>query len=176
MTVDGVRMMTRAVIGQVAAVGAPDFGSLVQGRVDLDKYTDVLYGIGTANGQADRVFLDSFSIAASGTLDYDLNGGSLTDPFGVAVSFVEIVGLWIFASAGNSNNVVLSTAAANPWLGLLAATDLLPVRPGDTSSYICGPTSNGLPVVAGTGDVLRIANSGGGSSIAGDLLIVGRSA
>jgi len=161
----------------VATAASPDFGTLTQGRVDLDKGLEVLLSVGTAAGQADRVFLDSFSIAASGTLDYDLNGGALTDVFGAAVSFVEIVGLFIFASAGNTNNVVLSTAATNPWLGLLAATDLLPVRPGAAFSYICGAADNsGLAVAAGTGDVLRIANSGAGTSIAGDLVIVGRSA
>ena len=168
--------MTRAIIGQIASDTAPDFGTLSARRVDVDKFVDQALGIGVANGQADRCFLDSFSIAASGTLDYDLNGGSLTDVFGVACSFVEIVGLFIFASAANANNVVLSTAATNPWLGLLATGDVLPVRPGDTFSYICGPASPGLAVAAGTGDVLRIANSAGGTGIVGDLLVVGRSA
>jgi hypothetical protein len=132
-------------------------------------------GDGTAVGKADRVFHDRRTLAASATEDLDL-AGVLTDAFGAAITFVRIKGLFISAAAANSNNVVVG-AATNAWATLLSATGTLTLRPGASVGAIAGPAdATAYAVTAGTGDLLKVANSGAGSTVTYDVVIVGASA
>lgn len=130
---------------------------------------------GTAVGQCDLVYaLDDQSIAASSNLDIDL-AGSLTDPLGATVVFAKVDAIILVASASNTNNVVIGNAASNQFVGPFgAATHTLAVRPG--GSLTLWASGAGWSVTAGTGDILRIANSGAGSAVVFDLVILGRSA
>jgi hypothetical protein len=131
---------------------------------------------GTAAGKADRVFHDRRTLAASATEDLDL-AGVLTDAFGAAVTFVKVKGLFIAADITNTNNVVIGAAAANPWAALLGAAGTITLRPGASLGVMAGPADvTGYAVTAGTGDLLKVANSGAGTSVSYDIVIVGTSA
>ncbi|MFE0132395.1 hypothetical protein ACFWY6_12605 [Streptomyces sp. NPDC059037] len=131
---------------------------------------------GTAAGKADKVFHDRRTLAASATEDLDL-AGVLLDAFGAAITFVRVKGLFISAAAANSNNVVVGNATSNGWATLLNATGTLTLRPGASVGAIAGPAdATAYAVTAATGDLLKIANSGAGSAVTYDIVIVGASA
>jgi len=64
---------------------------------------------GTGANQADIVWTDERTLAASGSEDLDL-AGALTDAFGATITAVELVAIIIVADAGNTNNVVVGDA------------------------------------------------------------------
>ncbi|MFE6103188.1 hypothetical protein ACFVQ4_24970 [Streptomyces laurentii] len=131
---------------------------------------------GTGAGKADRVWSDRRQLNASATEDLDL-AGVLLDAFGSAVTFARIKGIVIAAAAGNTNNVVVGNAASNAWSTLLGATGTLTLRPGAFVAVGTGAAdATGYTVTASTGDVLKIANSGAGSTVTYDIHIIGASA
>lgn len=129
---------------------------------------------GTAAGQANRIFHDTRTLAASANEDLDL-AGVLVDAFGASLTFARIKGLIIAAAAGNTNNVIVGGAASNQfvsWVG--AGTHTLTVRPGATLALMAGAADAvGYAVTAGTGDLLRIANSAGSTTVTYDIVVVG---
>jgi hypothetical protein len=131
---------------------------------------------GTAAGQADKVFHDRRTLAASAAEDLDL-AGVLSDAFGAALTFVRVKGLFIAAAAANVNNVVVGADATNPWAALLNATGTITLRPGASFAAFAGAADGtGYAVTAGTGDILQVANSGAGTGVDYDIIIVGASA
>jgi hypothetical protein len=146
---------------------------------------------GTADGSIVLVYSDAkSSIAASTTTQYDLSG-SMTNALGQTVVFAEVVliairntrqtalayltigphssngfgaisgskGFWNAATGSGGGNVVPPALASigNGWIVLYDPT--------------------GVPVTAGTGDILSVVTSGvTGSTNSWDLLILGRSA
>ncbi|WP_051338593.1 hypothetical protein [Streptomyces flavidovirens] len=131
---------------------------------------------GTAAGKADRAFHDRRTLAASGTEDLDL-AGVLLDAFGAALTFVKVKGLFIAADITNTNNVVIGAAATNPWAALLGAAGTLTLRPGASMGLMAGAAdATAYAVTAGTGDLLKVANSGAGTPVTYDIVIVGASA
>lgn len=131
---------------------------------------------GTGAGQADRVWSDRRTLAASANEDLDL-AGVLLDAFGAAITFARIKGLVIAAAKGNTNNVVVGAAASNPWATLLGTTGTITLRPGAFLAVGTGAAdATGYAVTASTGDLLRIANSGAGTPVTYDVLLIGASA
>lgn len=130
---------------------------------------------GTNAGQADLVFSDTRTLAASSSENLDLSG-VLVDAFGQTLANVEIVAVLIAASAANTNDVQVGGAASNGWVGFFGdVTDKLVVKPGGFA-LIAAPTNPAYAVVAATGDLLKVANGGAGSSVDYDVIIIGRSA
>ncbi len=145
------------------------------GIAPLARTYQLLYSTGTGAGAADRIFHDQRTIAASGTDDLDL-AGVLTDVFGATVTFARIKAITVAAASGNTNNVVIGAAASNQfatWVG--AATHTVIVRPGGLFT-IAATDATSYAVTAGTGDLLRIANSGAGTSVTYDVILIGASA
>ncbi|NUS82969.1 MAG: hypothetical protein HOY75_09485 [Streptomyces sp.] len=136
----------------------------------------MVLGSGTGAGKADRIWSDRRTLAASATEDLDL-AGVLLDAYGTAITFARIKGLVIAAASGNTNNVVVGAAASNPWATLLGATHTLTVRPGAFFAVGTGiADATGYAVTAGTGDLLKVANSAGGTPVTYDIHIIGVSA
>lgn len=129
---------------------------------------------GTLAGQADKVWSNQSLIAASGTDTIDL-AGALTDPFGAALTFARIKLVMVIAATGNTNNVVLTRPASNGVPIFSAAGDACSVRPGGVFLWAC-TDATGVAVTAGTGDLLDIVNSAGGTSVTYDVVIIGASA
>lgn len=121
-------------------------------------------------GNANLVYSGSRTLAASATENLDL-AGVLTDPFGDVITPAEIVAIHISASGDNTNNVVIGNAATNGFVGPLGATGTYTVAPGE---YVTFVSEKGWGVTAGTADLLKVANSAGGSSVKYTIVIVGR--
>jgi hypothetical protein len=149
---------------------------LVTGRIQLDYGAAALaLGSGVAVNQADRLFTDTRTLTASASEDLDL-AGVLTDAFGATLTFARIKGLVIKASSANTNNVIVGNAASNgfvSWVG--AATHTVTVRPGGLLA-LWAPDATAYVVAAGTGDLLHVANSGAGTSVTYDVILIGASA
>ena len=136
----------------------------------------VSLGSGTGAGKADRLFTDTRSLAASATEDLDLSG-ALLDVLGGPAVFARIKGLIIYAHDDNVNNVVVGAAASNQWATLLNTTGTITLRPGATAAFMAGKADATVwAVTAATGDLLKIANSGAGSAVNYDIVILGNSA
>jgi hypothetical protein len=136
---------------------------------------------GTGAGQADLLFADTRTIAISGTDDLDLTGGGLLTPLGDAFNAARIKGLVVVAESHlstdtvNTNDVVIGGAAATQWVGPFgAATHTIRLQPGMVFCiFATGATA--WPVGAGASDLLRIANSGAGTSVIYQIAILGSS-
>lgn len=148
---------------------------LVTASAPLSLGTLIQLTSGTGLNQADLIFSDTRTIAASGTEDLDL-AGALTGQLGGTLTFVKLKGLLIRAAAGNTNNVRVTRPASNgvPWL--LAASDGFDVTPGGLALFMAPANAGMATVTAGTGDLITVANSSSGSSVTYDVVIIGTSA
>lgn len=148
---------------------------LVTGRAPLDLTRAIALGSGTGANQADLIFSDTRTLAASASEDLDL-AGVLTGAFGAVLTFARVKGLIISAAAANTNNVVLGAAASNgfvSWVG--AATHTVSIRPGGVLALFA-PDAVAYAVTAGTADQLHVANSGAGTGVTYDVILIGASA
>lgn len=161
-----------------AAVGFAQTSALDLGTATLPVSVRqaVQLASGTGAGQADVVFSDRRTLAASATEDLDL-AGSLVGAYGATLTYARIKGLYIAAAAGNTNNVVIGNAASNAWATLLNATGTVTLRPGAVLLAMAGQADGtAYSVTATTGDLLHVANSAAGTSVTYDVVIIGASA
>lgn len=140
---------------------------------DLTYHKNYQWTSGTGASQSDKRFRGSYTISASSTQTLDL-AGSLTDPFGATITFAKIKKVEIYAASGNTNDVNVIRPASNGVLLFLAAGDGIPVKPGGALVWVAPGT--GVTVTAGTGDLLDLTNSAGGTSVDVDVIIEGTSA
>ena len=162
-------------------IEALDLGERTAG---ITKKFSATLASGFAVGQADRIFQDSRNLAPSATENLDL-AGVLTDPFGALLTFVKIKGIYVAAvplvttppTAPNINDVIVGAAAATPWSALLGATGTVTLKPGSCFAAFAGEADNvGWAVGAGATDLLKIANSAGGTSVNYEIIVIGTSA
>jgi hypothetical protein len=147
---------------------------LVTGTVPLAYRKRYNWDSGTAANEADLIFHDTRTINASSNEDLDL-AGSLSSAYGSTLTFVDLKAVLISAAAGNTNNVRVTRPASNGVPLFLAASDGIDVYPGGTFMWIA-PGTSVVTVTASTGDLLNIANSGSGSTVTYDVVIIGTSA
>lgn len=149
--------------------GAADLGTPAI-LVDIQKLLEFTEGT-AAVGQANILFSDTRTLAASATEDLDL-AGVLTDALGATIAAAEIVAIYVAAASGNTNNVNFSRTAVNGFVGpFLAAGDGIGIPPGD---FVLLTNRNGWAVTAASGDLITIANAGAGTAVTYDILILGR--
>ena len=133
---------------------------------------------GTGANQADLIYAAERSVATASNDDLDLSG-TLTDAFGATITMAEMVGIIVINQAkdGTANTTDLTIGGAtNPFIGFLGATDTIgPIKPGGSFMLFAGDADGIGTVTAGTGDILRIANSSGATA-AYQIAILGRSA
>ncbi len=140
----------------------------------IDLLTDINLADGAGAGQASVLYAATRTLAASATEDLDLNGTALQDVLGVNVGLVRVKALYIHAAAANSNNVVVGAAATNQWATLLNTTGTLTFRPNAKMLFIAGEAdATGYAVTAGTGDLLKVANSAGGTPVSYTIALFG---
>lgn len=152
-------------------VGSNDLGTVT---FDMSKNDKTNMATGTAAGKADQIFADTRTLTASATEDLDL-AGSLVDALGTTLTFAKIKAIYIKASSGNTNNVEVTPAAANGFVGPFnAAADQIDIAPGGT--FLVTAPSAGWTVTASTADLLTITNSAGTTSVVYDVVIIGTSA
>jgi hypothetical protein len=159
-----------AVMISAALSGAADIGAVVQ---EINNYgPSVTFADGSGANQANKLFTDQRVIAASGNEALDL-AGVLTDALGQATSFTKVRAILVKASAANVNDVLVGGAASNGFATMFGdATDVLKVKPGGFVLLVA-PDANGYAVTAATGDQLKVANSGAGTGVTYDILILG---
>ena len=146
---------------------------LVTGSGKLSRSSAIAMSSGTGSGQADLIFSDQRTVAASGTDALDL-AGSLTGLYGTTLTIVKLKFVLVFAAAGNTNNVRVNRPASNGVPLFLAADDGIDVLLGGLFAW-CAPGA-GVTVTAGTGDLLNIDNSTSGTSVTYDVVLGGTSA
>lgn len=141
---------------------------------DINNRTEIELTSGTGLNQADMVWSDRRTVAASATDSLDL-AGVLVGAFGTTLTFARIKAVLVKAASANTNNVVVTRPAANGVPLFSAAGDALPVLPNGVFLWVA-PTAAGIAVTAGTGDLVDIVNSGAGTSVTYDIVIIGASA
>lgn len=148
--------------------GTNDLGT-PQLPIDIEKIIE--FSAGTAAiGQANILFQDTRTLAASGSEDLDV-AGALTDAFGASIAAAEVVAIYIGAAQGNTNDVQVTRPASNGVPAFLAAGDGLAIGPGDAFLFT---NRKGIAVTAATADLIHIANSGGTTGVTYDVVIIGR--
>ena len=153
------------ITGQLTA--APDAGTA---NVAIAESLSIDLADGTAAYQANAIYVDAFTLAGSGTTNIDL-AGSLTDPLNQALVFSAVKALLIEADPANTTDLVVGNGA-NPFVGPFGAgAQTLTVKPGGCIMLV-NPSAAGWPVVAGTGDILQIAN-GAGLAANGRITVIG---
>lgn len=121
--------------------------------------------------QADVLWADERTLAASATENIDL-AGALTGLLGGTVTAAEITAIYLEADASNTNDVVFFGAETNGFNGPLSGTTpKLTLGPGDVALVT---NRKGWPVVAGTGDILLVANSAAGTAVSYKIVVLGR--
>ena len=84
---------------------------LAAGNVPYALSRSLSWSDGAGAGQANRIYQDRNTLAASGTIDVDLSG-ALTDVYGDPVVFARIKALIMTAADANTNNVIVGGVAA----------------------------------------------------------------
>lgn len=133
------------------------------------------FSSGVGAGQVDQIFLDTRTIAASANDDLDL-AGVLVNPLGATITFARIKGILIKAAPGNTNNVIVGGGASNPFINwATGTTPAVVVKPGGFFALFA-PDAAGYAVTAATGDIFRITNSGAGTGVTYDIVLLGATA
>jgi hypothetical protein len=129
------------------------------------------YTTGAGAFQADLLYTQAISLAASATESLDL--ASLVDPLGNAVVFARVKSITVFADPANVNDIVLGGAGTNAFLGPLGSTtDVVHTQPNGQTE-MATPSAAGWPVNASTAHLLKVANGGSGSGVTGQIVIIG---
>jgi hypothetical protein len=127
---------------------------------------------GAGINQVNRMWSDERTLAASATEDLDLVG-TLIDPFGQAITFARVKALFVAANPANANNVVVGGAASNGFTTWASGTTpAVIVRPGGLFALMA-PDATGYAVTASTGDLLKVTNSGAGTSVTYQIVVLG---
>jgi len=167
--------MTTALTGSVNLNIAANYlsaGDLSTAKDPLSVKKAFTFTNGEGADKAEAVFHDTRTLALSTSEDLDLYG-SLTDAFGNTMNFTKIKMIHISAADGNTNNVEIGGAAATQFLGIHKdATDISVLRPGAWLAW-CVPDATGMPCATGSTDLLKIANSGAGTSVTYNIVVIG---
>lgn len=126
---------------------------------------------GTGANQANQIFADQRSLTATTSEDLDLSG-ALTDAFGATIIFAKIKAIIVSAASANDGSIEVGGAAANGFNSWVGATgDFVSVKAGGSFAIIA-PDATGYAVTAGTGDLLKINNTGASAGTY-DITIIG---
>lgn len=125
---------------------------------------------GSDVNEAERIFADKRTVAASTNDDLDLSG-TLADVFGSTLAFTKVKGLLIRSEPANTQDITVG-GGTNPfvsWLG--GTTPTVVIKPGGLLLLVA-PDDGGYEVTADTGDILRVSN-GAGSEVTYDIVVFG---
>src|SRR5262245_14274953 len=126
---------------------------------------------GVGANQGDRLYQAQRTIAASATDSLDV-AGTLVDVYGATITLARLKALMVVASGANTNNVHVTRPAANGVAIFLAAGDGIVVRPGGAFLWFA-PDAIGIPVTAGSADLIDIINGAGSTSVVYDIMAIG---
>lgn len=165
--------LTSEIYAQIKAhqTASPDLG---QASADVGAGIALKLASGVLAGQADRMWSDDRTLAASATENLDLTG-VLSDVFGSGLSFAKVKAIILVAAIANAGDIILGGAASNGFVGPFgSATHTVAVRPGGVALLADGGT--GWTVTTGTGDLLKVANASGAAAGSYKIIVLGTSA
>lgn len=163
--------LTATIKASIAATltGSNDMGTPTH---DFTEAFNLLMENGTGANQANNVFSDERTLAASAAEDLDL-AGSLTNAFGTTLTFTAVKAIMVVASAANTNNVTIGQSGSSAFAGPFNATlNAVAISPGGVF-LVLNPSAAGWAVTPTTADLLRLGNSGAGSSVTYRIVIIG---
>lgn len=146
-----------------------------QAVADVDLNCSVDLASGTGANQADQLYSDTRTLAASASEVIDVwVATAQNDPLNRNTAMVKIKAILIKAAAANTNNVVVGPdAGSNPFIGPFGSSaNTLSVPPGGWV-MLAAPVSGWA--AGATASNLTITNSAGGTSVTYDIQIVGTS-
>lgn len=127
---------------------------------------------GTGAGQANNIFADTRTLAASATENLDMSG-VLVNQLNETIAFTKVKAIVITAAAANTNDVVVGGHATAAFASMFGdPTDTVKVKPGGTLVLVA-PDATGYAVTATTADLLKITNSAGTTGVTYDIFVVG---
>lgn len=166
----------------VSATNTKAFGTATATR-QVSESASLSLTEGTAANQADKLYDQELTIAASATTTLDLSG-VLTDAYGDALTFAKVKAIYVKADSGNTNDVVVHTPTDGVPL-FLATADReveqvadpgITLKPG-AFMLLGAPGLAGLAAVTNsTADKLKLTNSAGTTSVIARVVILGTSA
>lgn len=146
-------------------------GDIGTPTVDVAYSQSLSLATGVGANQADMIWTDQRTLAASATEDIDL-AGVLTSLLGGTLTLVRVKFLYVFAATGNTNNVQVRRGATNGVPIFTAVSAGMDLKPGGSLLWT-DPSAGGVAVTAGTGDLINFTNSGAGTSVTYDILVGG---
>lgn len=161
---------TSSLTGQESAT--IDGGSATANLTTISQVKSIANGTGL--NAANLIYVDSFSIAASGTLNIDLTGGTILDPLGNVAIFTKVKEILLIADSTNVNDVIFGNGT-NPFAGpLSAATTTITVKPGN-KFQVSNYSAAGWTVGVDSADIIKLVNSSSGTAVTGIIAIAGLS-
>lgn len=153
---------------QAQMSGALDIERLTS---NVDQSWSVQWGDGGGANLAKRMWTDRRTLASGASETLDLSGPGLKDAFGDNLVLDKVKAIIVVGAADNTTVLTVGNVANGLIAPFLAASDGVIVPPGGI--FLCAtPDTDGFGVVAGTRDLLRIANAAGAAATY-DVAIVG---
>jgi hypothetical protein len=158
-----IALSIRAKQEGTAGLGTPQI------LVDIAAERDFSEGTASVD-QTNVLYQATRTLAASGGEDLDVSG-VLADALGATIAAAEITAIYVEAHAANTNDVVVTRPASNGVPLFALASGGVNVGPGD---FFLLTSRKGITVTAATGDLIHVANSGAGTGVTYDIVIIGR--
>jgi hypothetical protein len=127
---------------------------------------------GTGADQANAIFTDRRTLAASATEALDLSG-VLAGPFGSVLAFTAIKEILVVAADANPGDLRVGKGVTNTFVGPFGATAVGLLAPPSGIIHLRNPGAVGWPVVAATGDLLEVENLSSAGAATYDIIIIG---
>ena len=138
----------------------PTLGSVI--TFQLPSGTKKIFTNGAGANQISAAYAETRILAGSASENLDLSG-ALTDPLWNAVVLTKLKFLYVENHADSSGNIIVGAGTAGIVGPFIAATNALTIAPGGNVE-IANPSAGGYTVTATTADILKVENSGAGTS------------
>lgn len=152
---------------QAKQTGSSDLG-IAAGTLDWPLSIDLANGTGA--NQANAMWSDRRTLTTGANEDLDM-AGVLVSELGATLTFTRVKAVFIRSLPANTTTLTVSRPASNGLAIFAAAGDAITIKPGGIFAYV-DPSAAGIAVVAGTGDLLNIANAAGASATY-EIVIIG---
>ncbi len=137
------------------------------------------YAPGSTVGKCDLLHAKNYTVAASGNLVLDLQGGTVADPLGVVLSAwfrVLAFALFLHPSPAGSSITIGGGSAPVGIVGDDVADEKTIYNSATGALFLWGGGETGVVVTATTADKIKVLNLDGALGVNFDLVLVGRSA
>lgn len=159
---------------QLVHTSALDLSTPSENVITPSSYPSWTVADGSGADQMDIIWHDQRTLAAGTPENLDLSG-SLTDAYGTTMNFAIVKLIMVASASANDGLIQVGGAGSNTFVNWVAnSSDILNVRNGG-ALMLFAPDATGYAVTAGTGDILKINNSGASSGVY-DIVIGGVSA